>query len=116
MDWKALGKFIEGLLENQLVRTFIALWIAERFHALAAERKAHDARSAEAIETQTELPHLKRHAKDVMKASSEGQSVEFKSVLDVISPLLNGEKRVSKGKKIGRFLLKCLPIVSRFVG
>ena len=105
--------FIKWLIESDVGRTFIGLWIAERFQALASERNKHDLKAAEAIEYGEKHPGDPHGAKSVMGGSKEGQSLEFNAMLDKVSPLL--EPRVSKKKKIGRFLLKCLPIVSRFL-
>ena len=112
--WDGLMKLLEHPTILAAVKTLLALWVAERMEFLARERRAHDLKAAEAIETGTALGHAApHHAKKVMRESAEGQSVEFNSALDLVSPLL--EPRVSTKRKIGRFLLKCLPLVSRFV-
>lgn len=115
MDWKALTKFVEMVLENEAVRIFIGLWIAERFQALASERNRIAKKTGKAIDYGEQHPGDPHAAKSIMGDSREGRSVEFNSALDAVSPLLFGKKRVSTKKKIWRGFLKVLPIISRFV-
>jgi len=112
--WDGLMKLLEHPTVLAILKIVITAWVAERMEFLARERRVHDATSAKAIDTGTELgSDAPGHAKKVMKASPVGRSVEFNAVLDRVSPLLDGTKRVSKKKKVWSFLKKCLPFAGR---
>lgn len=114
--WEGLTNLLSHPTVLAAVKTLLALWVAERMEFLARERRAHDRKTAEAIETGTELGSAApRHAKDVMKGSAVGRSIEFNMALDAVSPMLDGTKRVSKGKKVWGFIKKCLPFAGRLI-
>ena len=100
-------------LQSPLAWKLLVGWITERFQALSSDSKKIIRTVAGAVdkgEQHPEAPHL---AKDTIKASPEGATVELAQALDAVSPLLDGEKRVTRVKQIGNVVFNCIPIASR---